>query len=217
MRQQLITIVTGLVAGAIGATIVGSIGSIGSRSLPAPPPPPEAQHKPAPDRAVVVPPGWDPVYVGRLAQVERDVAMLNAAASNEKHAASDARDTSPVAERERDRAEAYEQDLDARETMLIAHDEEPIDNEWAETQSESARTIFEPTIRANKAALKGVDCRSKTCTVEVVFSNPAEGLAFMHSTDVPALPGMHGMSVTATPPDNAGAYALTMVYFRTPR
>jgi hypothetical protein len=213
MVREGITIVLGLAAGAIGAALVTAKQAPAHPAIHAPP---SAHSEP------IVPPGWDPQYVGHLADLESRVERLSARpASTPQPVPTAPASTVPpagpiaVAERERDRQRDYDAQLERQEQAILDHRSEALDPAWARDEEHRLNGALEPTLDAKKATLKSLDCRSATCVLELTFPTPAGALRYLASDDVRAfLPFVHGMSSVPAPPSGGGEYDLQIVLNR---
>jgi hypothetical protein len=205
MKAPILVIAVGLVSGTVGAVVAGRFGvdRPQSRGLP--------QADPRPAAPAVVPPGWDPRFLGRLNDVEEQVQALKA-----KAAQTDAEVSSPsgaveVNRREAERLEHYRAELQSRAAMMAEHDHEPIDNSWASAETDELTRAL--TARKLGGEVKLADCRSKTCAVTLSFPTPSSAIVSLNrnASDL-GVAGCLGYVAIPTPPESAGSYDLTIIY-----
>lgn len=216
MKGSIPVILVGIVAGIGGALVASHF----NRPAPAS----AAAGEPAPERAprpMVIPPGWDLALVARVAQLEQAVNQQKAEtkrADGERDAGGTAAAAAadPVAQHERERREHYEKELAFRSDFIDKHKQEPVDSAWSQATSQ---TIREPLVAAESgdgAKVKDVDCRSKTCTATLTFSNPSDALAYIQqggkTSSRAAIKTCNGSIMIPTPPTSDGAYDLTVLY-----
>jgi hypothetical protein len=201
MRAILHSPVLGFLAGAVAAVIVGRFFPGGAaqpahRAAAAPPP-----------REGIVPPGWDPRLLHRLAAVE---AKLEERAPQPTPAAP----PEAIVEREHAREEQYRNELEVRARTLAEHDAEPAEQPWSEQEAAEIRRVLEPAAAA--FAIRAVDCRMTTCVAQITFAAPADAVAAQRSLLQRVPHGVRGVASILTPPTNDGAYDSTVIYYRGP-
>jgi hypothetical protein len=202
MRQHVAIIVSGIIAGTVGAVVAGHF----ARS--APDQPLAAPVAPAP-RAVITPPGWDPQLLARLASLEHHVDRLSV--EQAKPPVSGPEVSAPVVARERERLADYQRELDFRAQALAEHAREVVDQGWASAQEKSVRTALAGL--GDAAALTAVECRSRTCTATLAFPSPADALATIQQQHAGlAVDGCHGFIAIPPPPTGDGRYEMTIIY-----
>jgi hypothetical protein len=96
-------------------------------------------------------------------------------------------------------------------TRLADHDREELDAAWSATGAGRLRSVIDEL----GVFARGIDCRSKSCVVNLRFSSPQAGLVFLRSPEMSKLvAGFSSMMSTPTPPSSAGDYDLTVVLER---
>lgn len=208
MKRTLLSAVAVIGAGGVGGAVFGHV------FRPAPPAPP-VQAAPASPRppSVIVPPGWDPKLVDRVAAIEHrlDAPPLSGELPGEPSS-----EGSPAADREAQRVAQYQKELDYRRRSLADHDGESLDAPWARAESETIQRALAVTTSeggSTSAAVKAVDCRSKTCAVTLSFRSPMDGLGFVQGGPRNlAVDGCGGFSSVPVPPAGDGPYELTVLY-----
>jgi len=204
MRQRLLSIAIGLVAGFAGAVV--------ARQWPAAsdPTPIAAAATREPSTAPIVPPGWDNRYLGRLAALEDRMRDLDGGATRPEPSAPAA-----SSERAQHRAQLYQKELDHQRSRVDAHATEAIDPGWSRTQTDQLVAGLDAMIARRELVAERVDCRSKTCVATLTFPSPADALGFLASPALRVLGrDLHGLTSTPAPPSHAGAYDLTIVLDR---
>lgn len=210
MRDRLINIAIGVVAGIAGALIAsGRSASSPASSVERAPPTGDVAHADRGARmaAVVVPPGWDARY---LARVDDLAARLDAVEARGEPAPSPT--PAPTSsERQQARAAHYRQELATQEQRVADHEREELDPAWASASAARVRAAAD----ALGAAPRAIDCRSRTCVASLRFATPTAGLEFLRSREASQLArGFSGLASTPTPPDAASDYELTIVLDR---
>jgi len=206
-RSTALVAVTGLVSGTFGAVVYGHFTRpSGPRSAAS-----STEHPQA--RASVIPPGWDPTLVSRLANVEEKLDKLGSpvAAASLPAKAPASPGSKDGRTREERRAEHYQKELDLLERHLADHASEPRDDAWASPLTERMQRSLSAAFEGS-AQTTSVDCRSKTCTATLSFPTPGAALASIQQSRNFVVLGCKGGSVIPKPPTNAGPYDLTVVY-----
>jgi len=207
-RAGALVMVTGLASGTLGALLYAHLAKPPARSPVA-----VATERPQPPAPVIIPPGWDPALVSRLANVEQKLDEMRSPAALSPAAAEAPADAGPNDEQaqQRQRAAEYQEDLDYLEKALADHASEPTDGSWAgplvASMQQSLGKAFE-----GAAQTKSVDCRSKTCTATLSFPTPKDALVSLQQTHKLQVQGCKGFAAIPTPPTGAGPYDLTVVY-----
>ena len=163
-RSTALVAVTGLVSGTFGAIAYGHFTKpSGPRSAAS-----STEHPAA--RASVIPPGWDPTLVSRLANVEEKLDRLGSpvAAGPVAAKAPASSGSNDGRTREKQRAEHYQQELDLLERHLADHASEPRDDAWANPLADSMQRSLSAAFEG-AAQTKSIDCRSRTCTATLSF------------------------------------------------
>lgn len=212
---QLVAIVavTGIASGAAGAMLYSRFMLPAAVRTPTTVLTVERPAAQAPVRVPIVPPGWDPTLVPRLAVVENRLDALRTSSRTESSPTSDAPQlVGDDRTREEKRADHYQQELDYRKDALADHDREPTDNAWAGPQVASMQQSLGKAFDGT-AQTKSVDCRSKTCTATLAFPTPSDALvALAQKSQGLTVQGCKGAVAIPTPPANAGVYDLTVLY-----
>jgi hypothetical protein len=95
--------------------------------------------------------------------------------------------------------------------LLAAHRTTPVTEAWADAATAKLTAGLQPLAKDNDFEIKDIDCRSKSCTVTVLFPNYARAIArwsVLMSSDAEC-----GSRVTlSTPRDPTQPYATTALY-----
>lgn len=209
MRQVAIVgalvVVAGVIAGVVGGLVVAHL-------TPKPPTPANASARAKPMVAPppIVPAGWDSRLLGRVGELEAQVVALH----DERDAAGDeAPAPGPPTDRELERQQHYEVELNVREELAAKHAAERFDEAWARPQSRSMTEAFQKIDFTTGARVVDVECRDKTCAATFEFPTPLEGLAALRQrSDGLAVDGCNGYTAIPTPPTSAGPYSMTIFY-----
>jgi hypothetical protein len=207
MRSTLAVIATGLVSGAIGAVVVSHFQGA---STSAPPTIPRINED---RKAIIVPPGWDPHLLSRVANLEQRVQDLRSTNTTELASSAEANDPAAmIAKREQERTEHYQHELAFRDQQLSDRAQEPVDSRWAYPQEQNMQSSLSSAL-GQSAQVKNIDCRDKTCTATLLFPTPTDALSTVrqHSNDL-AVSGCNGFIAIPTPPMSSGPYDLTVLY-----
>ena len=207
MRQAalvaVLVVVAGVIAGVVGGVVVAHL---------APKPAAAARAQPVAPAAPIIPAGWDQSLLGRVGTLEAQVAAIH----DEREAAqatANAAPSTPPTEREVERQQHYQLELQHREELAQQHAAEPFDAVWARPQARSMTEAFQKIDFTTGARVLDVDCRDKTCAATFEFPTPFEGLtALQQRGDGLGVDGCNGYSAIPTPPKSAGPYALTIFY-----
>ncbi|HVU52393.1 MAG TPA: hypothetical protein VHL80_16980 [Polyangia bacterium] len=215
MRSSIPVILVGVVAGVGGALVAGRF----NRPAPANAAvPPAAEARPRP---VVIPPGWDASLLSRVARLEERLEQRQAEAkappSEGLAGAGGVTDPAQQAsQRERERLEHYEKELDYRSDFIDRHNQEPIDTAWSPATTQAIQERLSAGESSDGAKVKQVECRSKTCTATLTFPSPSEALSYIQqggkAASNAAVASCNGSIMIPTPPTSAGAYDLTVLY-----
>ncbi|HKO50671.1 MAG TPA: hypothetical protein VJV79_23285 [Polyangiaceae bacterium] len=209
MRAVFFAGTAGVIAGAVLVTFLSS------RDLPVPAPAPAPQRltaemRPVDPIGIAVPPGWDPRFLARISTLETRVAEL-AVSGNSRPA-----EEPPLAQEPAPRPEPearYARDIALEQQALQEHRREALDENWARAQSGSMRDQFAALTSINQHfQVADVDCRSKTCIVQLVYPTPDEALERRDDLRQMLVMGCHGMSSALAPPTAPGPYKSTLVY-----
>jgi hypothetical protein len=201
MRQSLIIVVTGLVAGTAGALVTARL------TEHAPGTAPLASPAPIPHGAIV-PPGWNATLETRLGRVERALADSHEAPTTEAAP----RPSEPTTNREQERVEQYQKELALREELLASHEREPRDAAQAIELERTLQAALQPSALQAKGEVREVDCRAKTCLVAVDFASPLSALQYIQGDPLPVVPQCSGTISIPQPPSGDGPYRLSIVY-----
>jgi hypothetical protein len=210
MRHALFTSVLGMTAGIAGAALFARL-----QPAPATPTPKlhpeERRHSsdgPHPGGAVV-PAGWDPRFLARLSQVEGELAEVKSAVAPSFNQP-EPRDKS---EFEQERLRSYQRDLDHQAQKLNEHASEARDDTWAAAQAAEFTQALAPLVVPGVSSLKDVDCRSKSCVVQMTYASPAKALERRGDWIAqPQVKGCRGYSSALEPPTSDGPYDMVFVY-----
>ncbi len=167
---------------------------------------------PAAPPAPVPPPGWDPRFLTRFAALEADVARLAAALDGgapaaDEHARKDALRGDPDV-----RIEHYVRDLGVLEKKLTEHRQEARDPEWARGEEATLTKGFAARPDAAKRTVTSVECRSRTCVVNLRFASPDDAVEQMREVSSVYVEGCSGIITTLPPPTGPGAYEAAILY-----
>jgi hypothetical protein len=144
--------------------------------------------------------------------VEAHVAELSASASS-RPAAERPPTEAPAAPDKRDPKAEYEREIAAQRQALQEHDREVLDENWARAQSGAMRDQLSSITPLNQHfQVANVDCRSKTCIVQLVSATPDDALEYRGDIHHALPMGCHGMSSSLEPPTAPGPYKTTLIY-----
>jgi hypothetical protein len=162
-----------------------------------------------PQVPVHVPPGWDSRFLSRLSSVESRLDTLET--TRPDAAAPPGYDDGAPESRKAEIGRNYQNDLAYQAENLSKHDQEPRDSMWGTREAEIITHAY--NANAQRTYRVGdVDCRSATCTVELVYPTPDDALT-SRSNLVRTVEGCHGMSSALTPPKGPGEYIATVIYY----
>jgi hypothetical protein len=173
MRQSVITVVVGLASGVVAALV-----SVHLAVGPTPRPAPRAATVPVPRQSPIVPPGWDPSILARVANLESRLAGTKPEAATTESRA-DSGTSENARQREQGRLAQYQRELAYLQQVLTDHDQEPHDPAWSRPLEEALDNRLAASVEESSGQVKGIDCRSRTCTAALTFRTPVDALVYM--------------------------------------
>jgi hypothetical protein len=116
-------------------------------------------------------------------------------------------------ELEQERLRSFERDLAIQDQKLSDHAREARDDVWAIAQTAEFTHALAPLIVPGVSSLKDVDCRSKSCVVQVTYESPSEAIARRGDWNGrAAVKGCNGYSSALQPPTSNGPYDVVFIY-----